>query len=335
MGRAERAYRGTNKIHLVMRNHIRLCKELNRSIMPKGWDASKDKISCFTLYVSEEEKEKFIKKFSMYRDRCYKAEVICFMLSNYLAYASGKQFEISAIKVWKYGIKNPRPDGYVNYSIGAIPVEFMKVVTDSLKSIPFRFKNELVYHVVSAFYNAPTRLVDEMINRINEIKHPTKRNDRAVILQAVIPENEYQMVKGYAIQNGMNICDLLRVVLRAVCMSKRDRKYDDSPIGRVFNLYRILKQKGEPFIADSDCRILFVEITGDRERYYLMKLLRRRGITKTEMLRKAVRTLNDVVTHRNRLEKKITIETDVSEEEDTDYWYEQMARRDFARSIYV
>ena len=60
-----------------------------------------------------------------------------------------------------------------------------------------------------------------------------------------------------------------------------------------------------------------------------MKFLRRRGITKTEMLKKAVRALNDVVTHRSRLEKKIIIEPDVSEEDNTDYWYEQMARRDF------
>lgn len=318
-----------------MRNHVRLCKELNRSIMPEGWDAGKDKISCFTLYVSEEEKEKFMKKFSMYRDRCYKAEIICFMLSNYLAYASGKRFEMSAIKVWKYGTKNPSPDSYVNYSIGAIPVEFMKVVKGSLKSIPFRYQNELIYHVVSAFYNAPTRLVDEMINCINEIKHPTKRNDRAVVLQAIVPESVYQMVKGYAIQNGMNICDLLRVVLKTVCMSKSDRKYDDSLIGRVFNLYRILKQKGEPFAVDSDCRVLFVEITGDREKYYLTKFLRRRGITKTEMMRKAVRALDDVVTHRSRLEKKIIIEPDEEDKDDTDYWYERMARRDFARSIYV
>ncbi|PWM24162.1 MAG: hypothetical protein DBX48_08770 [Limosilactobacillus fermentum] len=66
-----------------------------------------------------------------------------------------------------------------------------------------------------------------------------------------------------------------------------------------------------------------------------MKFLRRRGITKTEMLRNAVRALNDVVTHRSRLEKKIIIEPDVSEEDNTDYWYEQMARRDFVRSIYV
>lgn len=66
-----------------------------------------------------------------------------------------------------------------------------------------------------------------------------------------------------------------------------------------------------------------------------MKFLRRRGITKTEMLKKAVRALNDVVTHRSRLEKKIIIEPDVSEEDNTDYWYEQMARRDFVRSIYV
>jgi len=318
-----------------MRNHVRSCKELNRSIMPEGWDAGKDKISCFTLYASEEEKKKFMKKFSKYRDRCYKSEIICFMLSNYLAYASGKRFEMSAIKVWKYGKKNPCPDSYVNYSIGAIPVGFMKVVKGSLKSIPFRFQSELIYHVVSAFYNAPDRLVDEVINRINEIKHPTKKSDRVVILQTVVPEKEYQLVKEYAIQNGMNICDLLRVVLKTVCMSKRDRKYDDSPIGRVFNLYRILKQKREPFVVGPNYRLLFVEITGDRERYYLTKFLRRRRITKTEMLRKAVRALDDVVTHRTRLEKKIIFEPDEEDEDDTDYWYERMARRDFVRSIYV
>lgn len=318
-----------------MRNHVRLCKELNRSIMPEGWDAGKDKISCFTLYLSEEEKEKFMKKFSKYRDRCYKSEVICFMLSNYLAYASGKRFEISAIKVWKYGTKNPRPDGYVHYSIGAIPVEFMKVVKGSLKSTPFKFQNELIYHVISAFYNAPDRLVDEMIDRINNLKHPVRRVDKVVILQAVVPEKTYQMVKGHAIENGMNICDLLRVVLKTVCMSKSDRKYDDSPIGRVFNLYRILKQKKEPFVVGSDYRVLFVEITGAREVYYLTKFLRRRGITKTEMMRKAVRALDDVVAHRSRLEKKIIIERDEEDEDDTDYWYERMARRDFARSIYV
>lgn len=118
-------------------------------------------------------------------------------------------------------------------------------------------------------------------------------------------------------------------------MSKSDRKYDDSPISRVFNLYRILKQKKEPFVVGSDYRVLFVEITGDREKYYLTKFLRRRGITKTEMMRKAVRALDDVVTHRSRLEKKIIIEPDEEDENDTDYWYERMARTDFARSIYV
>ena len=61
----------------------------------------------------------------------------------------------------------------------------------------------------------------------------------------------------------------------------------------------------------------------------------RRRITKTEMLRKAVRALDDVVTHRTRLEKKIIFEPDEEDEDDTDYWYERMARRDFVRSIYV
>jgi hypothetical protein len=53
------------------------------------------------------------------------------------------------------------------------------------------------------------------------------------------------------------------------------------------------------------------------------------------MLRKAVRALDDVVTHRTRLEKKIIFEPDEEDEDDTDYWYERMARRDFVRSIYV
>lgn len=319
-----------------MRNHVRLNKEINLSVMPKGWKAGKEnKISCLTIYMTKEEKESVMLKFSLYHDKAYRAEIMCFMMSNYIAYVSGKHYENVAMKVWEYGKKYRVPENYVRYSIGDIPVDLIKVVRDNLRNTYFRFGCDLYYHVVTAFYNAPDRLLNEMCQRINELKNPMKRVDKAVILQATIPEREYQMVKVYAIQNGMNICDLLRVVLRTVCMSKRDREYDDSPIGRVFNLYRILKQKREPFVVGSDCRVLFVEITGDKERYYLMKFLRRRGITKTEMLRKAVRALNDVVTHRSRLEKKIIIEPDVSEEDNTDYWYEQMARRDFVRSIYV
>lgn len=42
-----------------MRNLIRLNKEINLSIMPKGWKGGKEnQISCLTLYMTKEEREK-------------------------------------------------------------------------------------------------------------------------------------------------------------------------------------------------------------------------------------------------------------------------------------
>ena len=322
-----------------MRNLIRLNKEINVSVMPKDWKGGKEnKISCLTLYMTKEERAKVMVKFSEYREKAYKAEIMCFILSNYIAYLSGKKYEKIAMKVWQYGRKYRTPKKYVHYSIGAIPVALMDVVHQNLGRSGFKFRCELYYHAVTSFYNAPDRVLNEMCRRINEIKHPEKKHDRSVVLQAVIPDEEYQMVKAYASQNGMNICDLMRVVLRTVCMSKKDRLYDDSPIGKVFNLYRIIKQKKEPFVVDDAFRVLTVEISGEKERYYIMKFLHLRGFSKTEILRKAVRALDDVIVHRSRIERKIIVGPDGLDdynEDENDYWYEQMARRDFARSIYI
>lgn len=48
-----------------MRNLIRLNKEINLSIMPKGWKGGKEnQISCLTLYMTKEEREKIMLKFS-------------------------------------------------------------------------------------------------------------------------------------------------------------------------------------------------------------------------------------------------------------------------------
>lgn len=325
-----------HKIFFIMRNQVRLNKEINLSVMPKGWKGCKEnKISCLTLYLTKEERKRIMLKFSLYRNKVYKAEVMCYLLSNYVAYLCGKPCESIAMKVWKYGRKYNTPDGYVYYSIGAIPIELINVVHRNIDKSDFRFRVEMYYHAVTAFYNAPDKLLDEMCRRIESMKNPKTRNDECVRLQTVIPEKEYQMIKGYAIQNGMNVCDLMRVVLRSVCVSKKERELDGSMIGKVFSLYRLIKQPAYPFVVDSNSRVLFVEVAGESEMYYLMKFMKRRGISKTEMLRKAVRALDDVISHKKRIEKNITIEPESSDEDEGDYWYNKMARNDFARSIYI
>lgn len=73
-----------------MRNLIRLNKEINLSIMPKGWKGGKEnQISCLTLYMTKEEREKIMLKFSLYRNKAYRVEIKCatYYLITSLIYA--------------------------------------------------------------------------------------------------------------------------------------------------------------------------------------------------------------------------------------------------------
>lgn len=160
-------------------------------------------------------------KFSLYRNKAYRVEIMCYLLSNYIAHICGKPCESIAMKVWKYGKEYNTPNKYVYYSIGAIPVDLKNAVALNMSKSGYRFRNEIYYHAVTAFYNAPDRLLDRMCKRIAYMKNPKAKYDRAVRLQTVIPEEIYQMINSYAIQNGMNVCDLIRITLRASCVSKK------------------------------------------------------------------------------------------------------------------
>ena len=70
-----------------MRNLIRLNKEINLSKMPKGWKGGKEnQISCLTLYMTKEEREKIMLKFSLYRNKAYRVEIKCNLKSNNIAH---------------------------------------------------------------------------------------------------------------------------------------------------------------------------------------------------------------------------------------------------------
>lgn len=119
-----------------------------------------------------------------------------------------------------------------------------------------------------------------------------------------------------------------------MCFEK-ERALDDSMIGKVFNLYRLIKQPAYPFTANPNNRALLVEIKGEREMYYLMKLMKRRRISNAEMLRKAIRALDDVISHKDKIKRNVTIEPQSYDENEEDYWYDKIAKNDFARSIYL
>jgi hypothetical protein len=69
--------------------------------------------------------------------------------------------------------------------------------------------------------------------------------------------------------------------------------------------------------------------------YYLMKLMKRRRISNAEMLRKAIRALDDVISHKDKIKRNVTIEPQSYDENEEDYWYDKIAKNDFARSIYL
>lgn len=89
---------------------------------------------------------------------------------------------------------------------------------------------------------------------------------------------------------------------------------------------------GEPF-TDVNGRILTVQVCGEREKEYMLKFIKRRGLTRKELLRKAIRALLYVISHKSRFEKRIQYSHEAIIDED-DYYYERLSRIDFARNVY-
>ena len=300
--------------------------------MPAGWLGEKE-CTCFTVYISVKEKSAFMAKFAIYRDRVYKSEVVGYLISNYIAYHLNKDFDSFAMKVLSFGkLYVKSSNEYVDYSIGSISLTFHKVVRNSLKQLPIKTANALLYYAISAFYNAPDNVLGKLCTTIEQLKNPVTKTEKYLTLQTELPDSSFNLIKGYAYNNGMTICDLMCVVLRKVCMSKRERSEDCSSIARLFNLYRIMTCSGEPF-TDVNGRILTVQVCGEREKKYMLKFIKRRGLTRKELLRKAIRALLYVISHKSRFEKRIQYSHEAIIDED-DYYYERLSRIDFARNVY-
>lgn len=300
--------------------------------MPAGWSGEKE-CTCFTVYISVKERAAFMAKFAIYRHKVYKSEVVGYLISNYIAYHLGKGYDPFAMKILEYGKQYKEPcKEYVNYSIGSISQTFHDVVRNSLKSIPIKRANALFYYALSAFYNAPDNVLDKLCSTIEQLKNPVAKTEKYLTLQTELPDSSFNLIKGYAYDNGLTICDLMCVVLRTVCMSKKERSEDCSPIARLFNLYRIMTRSGEPF-SDTNGRILTVQVCGEREKKYMLKFIKRRGLTRKELLRKAIRALLYVISHKSRFERRIQYTCERIVDED-DYYYERLSRIDFARNVY-
>lgn len=168
----------------------------------------------------------------------------------------------------------------------------------------------------------------------------TKRNnlkaaERYVILQTMIPEKIMSDIQFCARNAGMTVNELMRLVLREVCVSVKERTDDCHPLGRVFSLYRIMSQAKDVYRGEDLVR-LYVFVGGEHEKKYLLKFLGRRNITRSEMLRKAVRALEFVIKNSGKLAKKVRYVQDDPEEEadEMSYVYSCMEKMDFYRSIY-
>lgn len=315
-----------------MRNLLRTNREINPSIMPAGWKGEKT-CTCFTVYLALRERASFMARFAAFRNRIYKSEYVGYAISNYIAFHQGKPYEPLAMEILKYGKAYTIPkSGYVNYSIGSMSLTFHQVVRRSLTQLPIKKANALLYYAISAFYYAPDNLIDRLCNAINRLKYPYAIKYNRLVLQTELPDDVFYRIKQYAGETGMTVSELMRTVLRTVCVSKKKRAEDCSPFARLFNLYRIIKQPSHTF-PGSNGAILSIPILDERDRYYLLKFIKRRGLSRKELLRKAVRALIYVFSHKTRFEKRIQY---VSEREidEGDYYYERLAKMDFARSLY-
>lgn len=314
----------------------RLNLEINSAIMPVNWSDDGYKYKKFTLYPSIKERMAFMAKFNLYRKKAFQKEIACFLLSNYIAFHQGKYYNPVAIKVLAYGRKyspNLR-ESHSNYLVGSIPEVFYNVVRKALPSLPIKRANALLYYAVTAFYYAPNRLVEKMRKCIGELKNPHRSNDRYVFINTTVSFIEYHMIRNYATSVGMCINDLLKQLLHVVCMSKKERASTITPFLRIFNLYRIMKQPATPFTSER-CMALTAFISDEHDKKYFVKFAKRRKLSKSELLRKAVRAFIEVVNRKESFIKKIELISEEQAEEDyTEYQYSQLSRSDFVRSIY-
>lgn len=316
-----------------MKYNQRVNTEINPGVMPNDWQDIGRKNSMYNVYLSALEKKTIMYKLSTVKKQANKKEIICFLLSNYMAYASGKHSDQVAINILDYG-KKYRGHQYARckYIIGSIPECFHAVSCKAIRTSEFRYMGHFLYTALTAFYYAPDRLIKDMCRVISTRKGNVPASKKPMILKTLISKNDYQLIVRYAQTAGMTTNELLRIALKTACMSKIDRKNNTSQLLKVFSEYRLLKQSGQPYEA-SDKIEVFAYIGAGHEAKCLKKFCRRRKITGSKMLRKAARAIVEVVNKKDSFRNKVHIQVH-NEESDTDYYYEQLSRIDFIRSIY-
>jgi len=317
---------------------LRTNKEINPAVIPVGWMSKR---SYGSLSISLESGEFFDLKAKLrkYNIRINQKEILCFLLSNYVAYVKGLTYDPIAMSVLKYGkeylswSREPR----VRYSIGSIPKSFHSIVKDNLQQLPIKRMSSLVYYAITAFSYAPDRIINEMCDRIKSLKRPNKLKtaDRYMLLKSLIPETLLEEIQTYAHKAGLTVNELMCVVLREACISEKERKENCHPISRLFSICRITKQEKGVFV-DNNRVSLCVFICNKYNKECLVEFLSRQRITKSEMLRMAVRALGYVVNNRDKLANKVQYVQEEPEEEadEMSYVYSRMERMDFYRSIY-
>ena len=321
-----------------MMYNARTNKEIHPAVMPAGWKDN-GKCGAFTIYPGSKVLSGFKARIRMYDNKTNQKEIICFLLSNYIAHEKGLKAEPTAMNILGYGKKylpKYREHG-IHYTIGGIPRPFYLMVRNSLPQLPIKKASHLIYYIMTAFYNAPDRITDRMCERIESLKHPneSKISDRYVILRSLIPDVSLREIQQYAYNAGMTANELICVVLREVCMSKKERKENCHPLSRIFSLYRIMRQEKGVF-TDNKLSSLCILIGDEHDKKYLLKFLSRRGLTRSEILRMAVRALEYVIRNSGKLAKKVQYVQEEPEEEadEMSYVYSRMERMDFYRSIY-
>lgn len=313
-------------------------KEINSAVMPAGW-VSKWSYSSFTIYLESRELSGLKAKLHKCKIMANQKEIICFLLSNYVAHIKGLKCDPVAMSVLKYGkVDTSRSlEPKTRYMIKSIPRSFHSMIKSNLHGLPIKKMGNLTYYAMSAFYYAPSQITRRMCDHIKSLKRPDKLKtaDNFILLRSLIPENLLDKISIYAQNAGVTVNELMCVVLRETCTPNKVREENIHPINHIFSLRRIMKQKKEVF-ADDNRVSLCVFVCNKNGKEYLSEFLSSHGITRSELLRMAVRALEYIIDNSEKLAKKVQYVPEEPEEEvgEMSYVYSRMERMDFYRSIY-
>lgn len=312
--------------------------EINNSMIPKGWEDEGDRCKRFTFYPSAKELRIYKVRFFECKEYFNQKELFCFLLSNYIAFHRGKNYQKIAMDVFCFSRNfNPsscKPES--NFSPGSFPELFHAEVKSFCKNSEIRSISNLMYLAFSGFIYSPVSLRKKLCRCIYNLKYPPKIvGERRLHLSTCLSIPEYERFHIYTEILGLSINELLKGINRTFFVSKKERVLLESDgFSRVFSLYRILKQ---PYIVTSkrggriqvSCFIYEPEA-----QKYVSKILKRRKISASVLLKKAVYAFFEVMDKKDKFLKKIVLPESDEEMDYTESHYLKMSRKDFVYSIY-